>query len=116
MSSSTIFYTKIGGNWPSLTATLYDGNNEAISLETADKVLFFMRTKKGQLVVDGEECVILEDDGSNTGKVRYDWRAQDVSMNTTFEVEFKILWQDGKITKIPSRGYNEVIIGKGLED
>ena len=108
------FYIKQNSNWPSLTATLKQADGNPIPLVNAQEVKFFMSRKNGNPKIDGGACAILEEDGENEGRIRYEWQNGDTDTRGEYWAEFEIIFADGKRQKVPSKDYNEIVIGQKL--
>jgi hypothetical protein len=101
--STTLFVVKEGDRLPSLEATLQDEDGMAVDLTTASSVSFSMRDMfTGTIIINLGSAVIVT---AASGAVRYDWGTSDTTTIGTYEAEFKVTWNSGKVSRYPANGY-----------
>lgn len=99
------FTLKQHDTWPPLDATLEDAAGP-INLTTAASVKLILKTPSGSTTITGT-CSIVS---AVAGTVRYLWQTSDTASVNTFNAEFEITWNDGKIETVPNSGYFEVSV------
>lgn len=99
------FTLKQHDTWPPLDAALVDANGP-INLTTAASVKLILKTASGSTQIIGT-CSIVS---AVAGTVRYLWQTSDTASVNTFNAEFEITWNDGKIETVPNSGYFEVAV------
>lgn len=112
------FSVKRGSTANALTATLTDATGAAINLFTpaGTTVSFSMRSRTGTVNKVTGAAVTILDDGTTAkrGQVRYAWAAADIDTAGLFHGEFKLVYADAKILRVPEAGYLLVEVGDPL--
>lgn len=99
------FSLKQHDTWPPLNATLSDANGP-IDLTGATSVTLIMKPTGGGSTITGT-CTIVS---AVAGTIRYTWITGNTAVAGTYNLEFEILWSDGKIGTVPNEGYKTVEI------
>jgi hypothetical protein len=107
---------KQGDNWIPLYATLQaattlNGTPTYLDLTTASQVTLVM--KSGAILISGSMAIA----SALGGRVRYDWGtagAADTASIGTYDVEFEIVWNNGKTETVPNTGTRQLIIEDDL--
>lgn len=85
-----------------------EDSEAAINLSTADHVNFIMRYIT-DTDIEGPKvkaaCVV---DDVNLGIVTYRWDSDDTDTIGIFNVEFEIVWNDGRIQTVPNNVYGQL--------
>jgi hypothetical protein len=106
------FKIKRHDRYPSITATLLDGDGAAIDLSGCT-VTFLMREQTAaSLTVNAAATVV----SAAAGTVRYDWLAADVDTAGRYYCEWQITYPDTKKMTVPTSGYDLVIIEEDLDN
>lgn len=84
-------------------------NGSPVSLATADSVRFLMRN--GNSLVTGVGTIT----NAATGTVEYVWQPGDTDDPGTYEAEWEVVWDPGKIETFPNDGYKEVLLLDDLD-
>ena len=108
------FPIKRGDTNPNMVVTILDPDGVPLDLTNASSVKV---TAKGY--VNGELTTIIDDvamgvvDAAN-GKVQHFTLAAHTAVEGTFQVLFKITWNDATITRVPSQGYGHLEVEESL--
>lgn len=106
------FNIKVGDRLPVLVATILDGDGAAVNLSTATTVAFRMRTQGGSgAALFTTNCVITD---ATNGVVEYRWAAGNTSAAGTYDGEFVVTWNDGRIQTVPNGGFVRVKVAATL--
>jgi hypothetical protein len=101
------FYIKEGDTASFITRDLKDAFGAPVNV-TGATVVFSMRVKPaGTLKVTRQPCVIVT---AGTGRVRYEWIADDTDTADEYEGEFQVSYANGKIQTFPNDGHIPVVI------
>lgn len=116
------FTIKVGSTRPAYVANLLDdfglSSQKPLDLTSATSVTFEMRIQGSSSTpsVSGVMTVV----NATQGQVQYTWITGDTSTAGTYDVEFKILWSDGGIERVPNGAvapsFGTVIITPNLND
>jgi hypothetical protein len=111
------FWTKTGDTDPAIEVTLRDSSGVVINLTSAASVQFIMREKgQSRRTPAKVNAPAVINAAPTTGKVSYSWAAADVDTAGTFDAEWEITWNNGKIRTVP-RGddeYTRIVISSDL--
>lgn len=115
------FYIKQHDTAPAYVADLkdnFDTTPTAIDLTNATSVTFKMREQgnTGAPKVSSPMTIV----SPSGGQVRHAWGASDTDTVGTYDVEFEIAWNDGKIETVPNGSdpaaqYNTVVVVDDLD-
>ena len=101
------FYIKEGDTASFITRDLKDAFGAPVNV-TGATVVFSMRVKPaGTLKVTRQPCVIVT---AGTGRVRYEWIADDTDTADEYEGEFQVSYANGKIQTFPNDGHIPIVI------
>ena len=100
------FYIKQNDTAPILLVTLKDGDGAVVDL-TAATAVFKMRAVGQTTVKTSAAAIIHSADG---GQVRYEWAAADTDTIGSFEAEFQITFNDGKIETFPNADFIRITV------
>ena len=101
------FYIKENDTASFLTRDLKDAFGAPVNV-TGAAVVFSMRVKPaGTLKVTRQTCAIVS---GGTGRVRYEWIADDTDTADEYEGEFQVTYANGKIQTFPTRWHIPVVV------
>ena len=101
------FYIKENDTASFLTRDLKDAFGAPVNV-TGAAVVFSMRVKPaGALKVTRQTCAIVS---GGTGRVRYEWIADDTDTADEYEGEFQVTYANGKIQTFPNDGHIPVVV------
>lgn len=95
---------------PAFTATLTDGDGNAIDLTGAAAVLLLRRTGTRVLAVTGVMTIT----DAAAGKVRYPWAVGDTDRCGEYDLEVQVTFADAVIETYPNNAYHKLTILKDL--
>jgi hypothetical protein len=103
-----------GDTAPPISSRLTD-SGEAVNLSNASNVFFHMENRYEKKVIEDDLAgrVNIVDEAS--GDVEYVWRPGDTDKIGSYEAEWQVLYNDGKIETFPSRGKVEIEITEQIE-
>lgn len=103
------FTIKKGDRLPSLRVQFLDADGAVVDL-TGKTVAIRMKTQGVPSTIKINNAAVTVEDAAQ-GIARYDWAADDVNTEGTFDVEFAITTTaSGKIQTVPASGYLAVKI------
>jgi len=101
------FYIKANDTASFITRDLKDAFGAPVNV-TGAAVVFSMRVKPaGALKVTRQTCAIVS---GGTGRVRYEWIADDTDTADEYEGEFQVTYANGKIQTFPNDGHIPVVV------
>ena len=101
------FYIKANDTASFITRDLKDAFGAPVNV-TGAAVVFSMRVKPaGTLKVTRQTCAIVS---GGTGRVRYEWIADDTDTADEYEGEFQVTYANGKIQTFPNDGHIPVVV------
>jgi predicted dehydrogenase len=99
------FNLKQNDTSPNIQAQMFDGDGSPVDITNAT-VRFHVRNAEGTVIID-EPAVILS---ATDGTVEYGWVAADTATAGTFQAEFEVTYESGKIETFPNSSYIEIVI------
>lgn len=112
MSVST-FYVKRGDTEPPYQAQLFEGDGTPLDLSGVGTTVKFTMKKRGADVAKVSLAACSIDDAVN-GKISYSWQPADVDTIGTYDAELLVTLPGGREQRVPSWGYNVVIVAERL--
>ena len=101
------FYIKENDTASFLTRDLKDAFGAPVNV-TGAAVVFSMRVKPaGSLKVTRQVCAVV---AAGTGRVRYEWIADDTDTADEYEGEFQVTYANGKIQTFPNDGHLPIVV------
>lgn len=103
-------FVKQGDLFPDVITVVKDENGVVVDLTGATLVKFSMRLAR-------DPSIIKVNNGTGDlmsgpqGKIRYQWQGTDTDTPGTYEGEFRVTPQAGDPFRVPSDGYETIIIG-----
>lgn len=97
---SADFTIKRGDTWSPIEAILKDQSGP-IDLTTASKVKMLLKSGS-TLIMTGPVTIAPNQSTNETGKVTYEWEEGDTATIGTYNCEFEIEWESGKIESVPN--------------
>ena len=97
---------KAGDTTPSAEVQLTDADGTGVDLDEVDEVLFELQDRHGDPVFS-KEADITDD---ITGRVEYNWDAEDTERSGDFRGQFVVVYTDGNRLSTPTRGWIDVFI------
>lgn len=111
---------KAGDTWPEMRLTASDITG-LLPVKEAAKIEFTMKKVGGGATVTGVLTVIdpaEEDAEGEKRNLKYKWAASDTSVAGTYELEIKIIWNEGTTPKevqhVPNTGTATVVVETSL--
>lgn len=105
------FTIKAGDTRPFLRVQLVYADKSLPNLISSMSVTFKMRSRTtGEVVLETEAVVII----SEKGIVEYQWVSGDTNTVDDYDVEWMVLWNDGREQTFPSEGFGFVRITERL--
>ena len=101
------FYIKENDTASFLSRDLKDAFGAPVNV-TGAAVVFSMRVKPaGSLKVTRQVCAVV---AAGTGRVRYEWIADDTDTADEYEGEFQVTYANGKIQTFPNDGHLPIVV------
>ena len=99
------FNLKQNDTSPNIQAQLLDGDGFPIDVSQAT-VRFHVRNAEGTVIIDEPAVILVGTDGT----VEYGWDAADTATAGTYQGEFEVTYESGKIETFPNASYIEIVI------
>lgn len=106
----TVLYMKKGDLLPDITTQLLGTDGLPLDLSVVVSVTFIMKTKEGVSLVERAATVVTPVEG----RVRHTWVAGDTDVIGEHNVEWRTIFPGTKPLTIPSRGFDQIVIGARL--
>ena len=106
MSKETI--VKQGDLFPDVFTTVRDENGAVVDV-TGCTVKFFMRNARSPTTYKVDNATGAVDNGPQ-GKIKYTWAGTDTDTPATYEAEWKVTPPAGDAFRVPTTGYETIII------
>ena len=101
------FYIKENDTASFLTRDLKDAFGAPVNVTGAAVVFSMMVKPAGSLKVTRQVCAVV---AAGTGRVRYEWIADDTDTADEYEGEFQVTYANGKIQTFPNDGHLPIVV------
>lgn len=100
---------------PPISSKLTDSNEPVDLSSDVSNVYFHLEDKFDRVVVSDDLTGRVNIVDGVSGEVEYAWRSGDTSDIGSYEAEWQVLYEDGRVETFPSRGKVDVEITEQIE-
>lgn len=105
---------KQGDTDPPLPIQPRQQNGAPVDLTDIDEIRVWIKSPEHSIVCDPQNVTV--DGDATEGNAFYNWQAGDTDNVGVYDVEFQIVWLDGRVRTFPTRNYRSLEIVASLEE
>lgn len=99
---------KQGDTWPPLPIQLREHDGSPTDLTDMDEIRVYIVGTDHTITTDTQNVTV--DGDPKDGNGYYSWQAGDTDYPGEYQVEYEVVWDDGRVRRYPTVGYRTLLI------